>query len=109
MAEIKSIDIHDGDIEVVLSINRSEYTLLKHQTTDLLILPRGRDMLVHHLTTGKLGNSNRVMLPKKVLAKFNINHIDKKVASNIFILDGDAFLLIKIKKSNLGVPKFKEE
>ena len=109
MAELKSIDVHNKEIEITLSISRNEYKALKHHTTDLLVLPCGGGMLLHHLTTGKLGNSNRIMLPKKVLAKFKINMLDKKVPSNIFILDDDAYLLIKLKKSELGVPKFKEE
>ena len=56
MAEIKNIDICDGKIDIKLSINKEEYGLLKHQMADLIILPCGKDSLVHSLTTGKLGN-----------------------------------------------------
>ncbi len=109
MAEMKGIDMHDGEVEIKLSINRSEYKILKHHMTDIILLPCGKDSLIHHLTTGKLGNSNRIMLPKKIMGQFGIEKMEKKAPSNIFILNGDAFLLIKIKKSELGIPKFKEE
>ena len=110
MAEIKNIDVYDGKIDIKLSITKDEYKILKHHTADLVILPcSGKDSLVQKLTTGKLGNSNRIMLPKKLLKSFDIKEMDKKVPSNIFIIDDDAFLLIKIKKSKVGIPKFKEQ
>ncbi len=109
MAEIKGINMHDGGIEIKLSINMAEYKILKDHVTDILLLPCGKDSLTYSLTTGKLGNSNRIMLPKKILGKFGIEMMEKKVPSNIFALDGDAFLLIKIKSSRLGIPKFEED
>jgi hypothetical protein len=109
MAEIKTIDMTNSKIDVKLSISRDEYKILKHHMTDLVILPCGSESLVHRLTTGKLGNSNRIMLPKKLLESFRIRSLDKKVPTNIFIIDDDAYLLIKIKKSEFGIPKFEEE
>jgi hypothetical protein len=109
MAEIKTIDMTNSRIDVKLSISRDEYKILKHHMTDLVILPCGRESLVHRLTTGKLGNSNRIMLPKKLMESFRIKALDKKVPTNIFIIDDDAYLLIKIKKSEFGIPKFEEE
>ena len=109
MAEMKGLKMHDGEIGINLSINRGEYKILKHHMTDIILLPCGKDSLTNHLTTGKLGNSNRIMLPKKILREFGIENMEKKVPSNIFILDGNAFLLIRLKKSELGIPKFEEE
>jgi len=106
MAEIRSIDMQNGGIEIRLSIDTDEYKILKQHTTDLIILPCGKDALINELTTGKLGNSNRIMLPKKILERFKIGTLEKKAPSNIFIKDGDAFLLIKIKGSEIGMPKF---
>ena len=108
MAEVKGMDLHDGKIELRLSISKDEYKILQHNTSDIVILPSGKDALTYPLTTGKLGNSNRVMLPKKFLESFQITELDKKVRSNIFALDDDAFLLIKIKHSKLGIPVFEE-
>ncbi len=109
MAGIKGVDVHDGEIEIKLSVHSGEYKILKNHTTDLIVLPCGRKALTHRLTTGKLGNSNRIMMPKRILKEFGIGKIDKKVPANIFIIDGDAFLLIKLKKSELGIPKFEED
>jgi len=109
MSEIKSIDVQEGKMDIKLSITQNEYKILQHHTEDILVLPSGRDSLVNSLTTGKLGNSNRIMVPKKLLELHNIRELDKKVPSGVFVVDGDAFLLIKIKKSGLGMPKFGEE
>jgi hypothetical protein len=109
MAEIKTIDMNNGTIEVKFSISRGEYKILKHHMTDLIILPKSNEALIYRLTTGKLGNSNRIMLPKKVLGSFSINTLERKVPANIFVIDDDAYLLVKIKKSEFGIPKFEEE
>ena len=109
MAEIKTIDMNNRKIEVKLSVNRDEYKILKHHMTDIVILPCGSESLTHRLTTGKLGNSNRIMLPKKIMESFSVKSLDKKVPANIFIIDDDAYLLIKIKKSEFGIPRFEEE
>ncbi len=108
MAEIKTIDMNNDVIDVKLSISQDEYKLLKHHMTDLVILPCNSESLSHRLTTGKLGNSNRIMLPKKILEYFQVKTLDKKVPANIFIIDDDAYLLIKIKKSEFGIPKFEQ-
>jgi len=103
------MDMQSGKIEITLSISSEEYKILQHNTTGLVVLPSGKDSLPYALTTGKLGNSNRVMLPKKILDSFNIHELDKKVPSNIFQLGGDSFMLIKIDSSKIGIPNFKEE
>lgn len=108
MAEVKSIDMLGGKIEMKLLISSEEYKVLQHHTAEIIVLPSGKDSLTYPLTTGKLGNSNRVMLPKKLLESFSILELDKKVPSNIFILNDDAYLLIKIKSSRFGIPTFKE-
>ncbi len=109
MAEIKSIDMENGKIEVKLSITPEEYKILKHHMTDLVVFPSHKDSMKHLLTTGRLGNSNRIMLPKKVLESYGIFSLDKKVPTNIFIVNDDAYLLIRIKKSEFGIPKFEED
>jgi len=109
MAKIKSMDMQSGNIEITLSISTDEYKILQHNTTNLIVLPNGKDALPYALTTGKLGNSNRVMLPKKILESFSIFELNKKVPSNIFQLGGDSFMLIKIDSSKIGIPRFKED
>jgi len=71
---------------------------------NVLILPEEFD---EFLTTGKLGNSNRIMLPKKVLKKHAIE-LKGKVPAKIFDVNGRKFLLIKLEEIKIGIPKFKE-
>lgn len=108
MAEIKSIDVKGSNIEVKVNLNKEEYRLLRNNTADLVVFPSGNESLVYSLTTGKLGNSNRIMIPKKLLETFKIREMDKKVPANIFTIEGDYYILMKIKKSEVGIPKFSE-
>jgi hypothetical protein len=108
MAEIRSIDINSNNILINLRVSKSEYEILKHKTHDLLLLPADQDTLDRRLTTGKLGNSNRIMLPKKLLERHNIKEVIKKAPSKAFDINDEVFLLIKLKKSTLGIPVFKE-
>ena len=108
MAEISSIGIKKDDIIVNLKISKGEYELLENKTKNLLILPTNSEFLSRPLTTGKLGNSNRIMLPKKILEKFDIKILEKKVPSKAFKVDDEVFLLIKLKKSTFGIPVFEE-
>jgi hypothetical protein len=108
MAEIRSIDMRKGNILVNLKISKDEYELLSQETRDLLLLPNNPGILNHHLTTGKLGNSNRIMLPKKILDRYEIKDLDKKAPAMAFRLENEVFLLVKLKKSTFGIPKFKE-
>jgi hypothetical protein len=109
MAEIKSIDMNGSQIQLKIAVSLEEYSLLRYHTSDILVLPAGKDAMFNTLTTGKLGNSNRIMLPKKIMEAFSVSSLDKKVPMNIFNINDNAYLLIKIKKSEFGIPKFSEE
>jgi len=109
MADIQSIDMRNGDILVNLVISEKEYALLRQETKNLLLLPTNMEILDEFLTTGKLGNSNRIMLPKKNLQRHGVKFMDKKTPSKIFKLNGDTFLLIRLNKSKMGVPVFEED
>jgi antitoxin component of MazEF toxin-antitoxin module len=106
MSNIKSIDIDGNDISINLSISSKEYEMLEQKTKNILILPI--DILRTKLTTGKLGNSNRIMIPKKILKKFNLVDLDKKVSASVFSIEKDLFLVAKIKEDREGIPEFKE-
>lgn len=107
MAEVSSIDVSGGRINLNLRITKEEYELLRDRTSDILLLPADKAFFERSLTTGKLGNSNRIMLPKKILKRFNMKKMKKKVPAMDFILNGDIFLLIKLKESEFGIPKFR--
>jgi hypothetical protein len=99
----------DSEIQVTLTMSKEEFALLKQRTDGLLLLPSDPVSLSKKLTTGKLGNSNRIMLPKKLLTKLEVPDPVKKVDSSIFRVDGDVFLLIKLNDAKQGVPVFGED
>lgn len=108
MAEIRAVDMEKSEIVINLRVSREEYELLNHVTNNLILLPADSGVLDQTLTTGKLGNSNRIMLPKKFLKKLNINNMNKRVPARLFKTGDDVFLLIKLKESKLGIPVFEE-
>ena len=105
MASIISVDFKNNKILVSLRVSREEYKSFEGEA-DLLILPVSSLDLT--LITGTLGNSNRIMLPKKMLERECIEEMDKKVPAQIFKINGDAFLFIKLRRSNIGIPKFED-
>ncbi|ODS37216.1 MAG: hypothetical protein A7315_04245 [Candidatus Altiarchaeales archaeon WOR_SM1_79] len=108
MATIKSIEF-GGEILATFSISEKEYDLLKRSERDIVILPARSDVLDDILTTGRLGNGNRIMLPTKILRKHNIKKLLKNVPAKIFEVDDSKFLLIRLEKYKPGVPVFKED
>jgi hypothetical protein len=108
MADIRSINMKRGEIRVDLKISKNEYDLLRQETRDLLLIPAHSNVLDRPLTTGKLGNSNRIMLPKKILDKYEITDLEKKVPAKTFQINDEVFLLIKLRKSSFGIPIFRE-
>lgn len=108
MAEIQTIDVKRDNVFVNLKISKVEYETLSNHTSDLILVPTSRTFMSYLLTTGKLGNSNRVMLPKKILEKFDIRILEKKVPARMFRIDDNTYLLIKIRKSAFGIPVFKD-
>ncbi len=105
MAEIKSIDIGNSDIDIHLSISHEEYQMLRQETKNILLLPARS--LNKILTTGKLGNSNRIMVPKKILKPLKIDGLDKKIPAAIFNIEGKIFLLARITDTGKGIPHFR--
>ncbi len=109
MAELRNVDIQGSDIIVNMRITRDEYNLLGQRTGDIALIPAGDRELDHTLTSGKLGNSNRIMLPKKLLNMEGIVHLEKKLASRFFRVNGSVYLLIRLRESDVGIPMFMEE
>jgi len=105
MAQIRFIDVKDHEILLHLSLSREEYSVLSQKTENLLLLPG--DEFDEELTTGRLGNSNRIMLPKRVLEKVRLKMLEKKVPARIFRINGNVYLLIRLKEEKIGIPEFK--
>ena len=95
--------MENGEIVLNLSITDEEYKLISG-AKEVIIASNDFD---ESLTTGKLGNSNRIMLPKKILKKHNIE-LRGKVPASIFESEGKKFLLIKLEEKKIGVPEFEE-
>jgi hypothetical protein len=107
MAEIKTISIEDDTISVNLNVSKEEYNLLKEDTKNLVVLPTAK--LNELLTTGTIGNSNRIMLPNKLLRKNSIKKLLKHVNARIFEVNAKKLLLIKLEDIRPGVPQFEED
>ncbi len=107
MADIQSINMGDHEIIVNLRISNSEYELLKNRRYDLVLLPSDSSSLHNALTTGRLGNSNRIMVPKKMLEREGIK-MQKKVPSKVFKINDATYLLIKLNESFRGIPSFSD-
>ncbi|MCK4634365.1 MAG: hypothetical protein KAT37_00650 [Candidatus Aenigmarchaeota archaeon] len=103
MATIESINRVRDNIYVTSSISEKENKTIKFHK-NVLILP---EEFEDSLTTGKLGNSNRIMLPKKILKRHDIE-LHGKVPARIFGIGNKKFLLIKLDEKKVGVPQFKE-
>lgn len=108
MANIKSLEFGDETL-VKLNISEREYDFLKLSERNLVILPVESEILDEVLTTGRLGNGNRIMLPTKLLRAHDIKKLLKNVPAKIFELDSGKFLLIRLEESKPGVPVFKED
>ena len=108
MATIKSIEFGD-EILATFSISEQEDNVLKQSEKKMVILPSSSDILDEVLTTGRLGNGNRIMLPMKILKRHNIKKLLKNVPAKIFEVDDSKFLLIRLEESMPGVPVFKED
>ena len=102
MASVSSIKFEDREILMNLKISRDEYDAFKHDK-DLLLLPV--NSFDTNLVTGTLGNSNRIMLPNKVLKKNNIEVLIKNVPSKIVSTKQGKYLVIQLDGPE-NIPKF---
>ena len=109
MAEIRSIDVKNDEILLNMKITTSEYVILKSSTKDIIVLPTDSSVLTDTLTTGKLGNGNRIMMPNKLLKRASIPELKKKVPSKIFNICDEKYLLIKLADNNANIPVFRFE
>lgn len=106
MANIENVDIKGDRIFLTLRIGKPEWAFLQSSTKHLLVLPT--EKMGDSLTTGRLGNSNRIMLPSRVMARHRVAVLPKKVPARIFELDDERYLLIQLHGTRAGVPAFGE-
>jgi hypothetical protein len=106
MADIRNIAMENGEILINLRVSREEHELLKQNTENILLIPSDQEAFNHTLTTGKLGNSNRIMMPKRILEKGGVSVLEKKVPAMLFRNAGSVYMLLELRKSMLGIPLF---
>ena len=105
MANIVSVDVKEDRISLSLDVSRDEYASLSSATQDILLVSAGS--FSESLTSGTLGHSNRIMLPTKVMKKYGVDVLPKKVPAGVSELLGSKFLVLKLVDRKVGVPSFK--
>lgn len=108
MASIKYIDFNSEGVAITLNATEEEYKMLRTFTNNLVVLPTEDEAMELKLTTGKLGNGNRIMVPNKLLKRHQISALRKKCPAKIFDVNREKYLLIKLEKSEL-IPEFEKE
>lgn len=108
MASIKYIDFNSEGVALTLNATVDEYKMLKTHTKNLVVLPTNEEAMELRLTTGKLGNGNRIMVPNKLLKRHSIPALRKKCPAKVFDINQEKYLLIKLEKSEL-IPEFEKE
>ncbi len=109
MARLISHKKKNEEIEVTLKVSKIQYEILKEAEDDLLILPACNDCMEFQLTTGKIGNGNRIMMPNKILQRNEIKILLKKLPSRIHHIDGRKVLMCIMADEQPGVPNFGEQ
>lgn len=108
MASVVSVDVKDtNNILLNLRISKKEYELLAPATKAIMVI--SSELFTESLTTGRLGHSNRIMLPKKILKKHGVKILPKKVPAEIFDFVDSKFLVISLVDKKVGVPRFGED
>jgi len=96
MSEMSSIKFKEDGIYLTLKISKEEYELLGNETADILVVPAGVKSMNKVLTTGKLGNSTRLMLPKKAMDTLGLKVPDKKVLGKLFRIKEGVYIVVRL-------------
>ncbi len=104
MAELLNIDFKMKKILVTLELSADEHQNIKHHR-EMLVAPTSSFTDV--LTTGTLGNSNRIMLPNKILKKNDIARLRKKVPCSVLKIKKGRYLVIELEGPSAEIPEFR--
>ncbi len=108
MAQLKKVDIKGNSHYAEFKLSNEEFSSLQN-VKNVLIVPLHPKSFNEELTTGKLGTSFRIMLPKRTLERYNITELPKKALSKFFKIGKQNFLISCLNKSPLNIPRFMEE
>ena len=108
MAKILNVDLSMGKKMLQVELTDLEYELIAPQTDNLLLLPTDATHMAETLSTGDLGNSNRIMVPHGLLRRFDVPPLRDlgRVPAAIFNTGTGTYLLVDLSGSRVGVPKF---
>lgn len=107
MANIKSIEVEENKVRVLFEMSKEELSLLHNETSDLCVFPLSRFNEV--LTTGAIGNSNRIMFPHRLLRKHNIRGLPKHMDSVILSFNGKKMAVMKLQDDRAPMPVFERD
>ena len=107
MSVLRRIELNKDNIFITLEVTKKEYEMITPEAKEFIILPTSR--LNRTLTTGKIGNGNRIMIPNKLLKKHDMDVLKKHVQSRITDIGDRKFLIIELEDKRSGIPVFKEE
>jgi len=104
MSMLRKMEWENNDILITLKLTKKEYEAVKSDVKEFIILPA--EGLYRTLTTGRLGNGNRIMVPTKFLKKHEVDVLRKKVQGNIIDTGERKFLVIELENKRVGIPVF---
>jgi len=95
MAKILNVDLSMGKKILKVELTDQEYELIAPQTDNLLLLPTDAAHIPQMLSTGDLGNSNRIMVPHGLLRRHGVPPLRElgKVPAAIFNTGIGTYLL----------------
>jgi hypothetical protein len=96
MARLRNVSYGEKAVGVSFDASRQEYDFLKTGDEHFVILPA--ESLDESFTIGSLGNSYRLMLSKKMLARKGVKETDlpKSAQGSIFKFGKDKFLVVRL-------------
>lgn len=108
MAKILNVDFSMGRKVLKIELSDREYELISPQTENLLLLPTDISHMPEKLSTGDLGNSNRIMVPHGLLRRHGVPPLRElgRVQAAVFETNFGTYLLADLTTQRAGVPRF---
>lgn len=106
MSLLRKIEFENDSILITLEMNKREYDAVTPDVKEFITLPA--DTLDRTLTTGKLGNGNRIMVPNKFLRSHDIEVMRKFVKGKIVDIGEKKYLIIELEDKKRGIPRFND-
>jgi len=107
MAELRSVDINEDGTFVHFKVTKKEYDIIRQNKSDFAILPLDPSSFQELLTSGKLGMGNRIMIPNRLLSRYETS-LKKKLPAGVYDVEDSKLLLILLEGSKL-YPEFGED